>query len=491
MSTHYNRRDWLQRTALMGGLAVLPRESVFARTSELRSANETLGVGIIGAGGRGNELAAPFSKAAGTKIVAVADPDAQRANKLAGKFDAKAYTDLREVFDDSAVDVVAIATCNHWHCLAAIWAMQAGKDVYVEKPLSHTQWEGRQVVRAARKYDRIVQVGTQQRSDPMQAEIKQYLHSDKALGEIQYVQANRLGVREPIGKRSEPLSIGSDVDMNLWTGPAAMQPLFRNSLHYDWHWDWNTGNGEMGNWGVHVLDDVRNVAYQDSVSTPKSLFVVGGRLVWNDAGETPNVHYAVFETESFPTYIALSNLPAAPDKPKSSWTSKLGRPQGGPGSGYVVVCEGGYFLGQRGRGKAIDRDGKTMQEFQGGDIVTLHVQNFLSAVREHRSDLLNAEVETGHYSTGWCNLANVGIRAASTPMADSTFVAEKPQVWGQLIEDMEGQLSPFGLDGESLSFGPELHYDEKTERFRGDGAENANRFLRRDYRSPFSVPEIA
>lgn len=207
MSNQYNRRVWLQRTALWGGMAVLPNQSVFARSAELQSANETLGVGIIGAGGRGNELAAPFSKVAGTKIVAVADPDAQRANKLADKFGAKAYTDLRELLDDSSVDVVAIATCNHWHCLAAIWAMQAGKDVYVEKPLSHTQWEGRQVVQAARKYDRIVQVGTQQRSDPMQAEIKQFLHADKALGEIQYVQANRLGVRESIGKRDEPLTI--------------------------------------------------------------------------------------------------------------------------------------------------------------------------------------------------------------------------------------------------------------------------------------------
>ena len=171
-------------------------------------------------------------------------------------------------------------------CLAAIWAMQAGKDVYVEKPLSHTQWEGRQVVQAARKYGRMVQVGTQQR--PIRCRpSKTFLHEDKALGNIQYAQANRLGVREPIGKLAGSLPIPKEVNYDLWLGPAADEPLRRDNLHYDWHWVFNTGNGEMGNWGVHVLDDVRNVAYRDSVSLPSGVFAVGGRLAWDDAGRYP------------------------------------------------------------------------------------------------------------------------------------------------------------------------------------------------------------
>ena len=140
--------------------------------------------------------------------------------------------------------------------------MEEGKDVYVEKPLSHSQWEGQQTVNAARRYNRICQVGTQQRSDPMQAEIKKFLHEEKALGEIKTARVNRFGVRGPIGKRSTPLEIDKSVDYDLWLGPAEDKPIFRNKLQYDWHWDFNTGSGEMGNWGVHVLDDLRNNVFQ-------------------------------------------------------------------------------------------------------------------------------------------------------------------------------------------------------------------------------------
>src|SRR5262249_46416782 len=190
--------------------------------------------------------------------------DQELLDKAAGDIPgAKKYTDLRKLFDDKDVDAVVIATCNHWHVLAAIWALEAGKHVYVEKPLAHNHWEGQQLVKAARKYDRIVQVGTQQRSDPMQAELKEYLHNEKALGDINYVEVCRYGRREPIGKRSTPLPIPASVDYNLWLGPAADVPIYRDKFHYDWHWDWNTGNGEQGNWGVHVLDDVVNVVLLD------------------------------------------------------------------------------------------------------------------------------------------------------------------------------------------------------------------------------------
>jgi len=122
-----------------------------------------------------------------------------------------------------------------------------------EKPLSHTQWEGDQTVAAARRYGKVCQIGTQQRSDPMQAEIKKFLHEEKALGEIKAAKVNRYGVRGSIGKREKPLEIPKSVNYDLWLGPAQDQPIMRNKLHYDWHWDWNTGSGEMGNWGVHVL----------------------------------------------------------------------------------------------------------------------------------------------------------------------------------------------------------------------------------------------
>jgi len=489
MRSRHDRRSFLRNTAIAGAAISLPGTRLHAATNNL-GPNDQINIGMIGAGGRASELLNAIQEVGGTKVLAVADPDIDRATALAKKCDAKPYQDLRTIIDDVNVHAVFIATCNHWHCLAAIWAMQAGKDVYVEKPLSHTQWEGRQVIQATRKYGRIVQVGTQQRSDPMQAELKKFLHKDKSLGKIEYAQANRLGVRETIGKRNTALVIPKEVNYDLWLGPAAEEPLLRDKLHYDWHWTYNTGNGEMGNWGVHVLDDVRNVAYQDSASLPNSVFAVGGRVAWNDAGNTPNVHYAIFETESFPTLIALSNLPGGKAM-KGSWDSKGGRPASGPGSGYVVACEGGYLLGSRQNGRAIDREGKTIRTFKGGDIVPLHVKNFFDAMRSRDRDSLNAEVQVGHDSTGWCNLANVGYRTASTFDKDQLVRAgANLEAWPTLMKEMETQLKPLGVEASDLHVSPKLTHDPKTEKFTGDHADVANSFLKRTYRKGYEFPEI-
>ncbi len=204
------------------------------------------------AAGRAGEHLQTFGKMNGVKIAALCDPDAKRvASKKKEHSDAKTFTDLRKLIDDKEIDAVVVATSNHWHCLASIWAMQAGKDVYVEKPLSHSQWEGEQTVAAARKYNRICQVGTQQRSDPMQAEIKKFLHEEKALGKLLTCRVNRYGVRASVGKTEKPLQIDPAIDYDLWLGPAQDLPIFRKEFHYDWHWNFNTGSGEMGNWGVH------------------------------------------------------------------------------------------------------------------------------------------------------------------------------------------------------------------------------------------------
>lgn len=489
MSPTLSRRAALRASAALGAGCLLPRVHAWG---DQASPTDTIGVGIIGAGGRGGELSRAFTTVSGAKVVAVADPDSARAGSLAEKFGAAPYADLRELIEDPNVDVVAIAACNHWHCLAAVWAMQAGKDVYVEKPLSHSQWEGRQVVEAAGKYKRIVQVGTQQRSDPMQAQIKEFLHDKQELGAIRYAQANRLGVRQPIGRRSQPLTPPNQVAYDLWLGPARDEPILRDSLHYDWHWDWNTGNGEMGNWGIHVLDDVRNVAYRDSVSTPRRIAAVGGRVGWEDAGETPNVHYALFETDSFPTLIALSNLGASPDQPSKSWRTQAGRAVEGPGTGYVVACEGGYYLGQRGRGKAVDLAGKTIREFRGGDMMRAHVENFLDAVRSRDASTLNAGAEIGHHSTGWCNLANIGFLAAEgAGQSEPANIDTPADVWPALLEEVDRQLKPFGRSLTDLRISPVLEHNPRTERFEGPHANAANRYLKREYREPYAFPEIA
>ncbi|MCG8653937.1 MAG: Gfo/Idh/MocA family oxidoreductase, partial [Pirellulales bacterium] len=397
---------------------------------------------------------------------------------------AQAWTDLRDLLASDSIDAVVVATCNHWHCLAAIWAMEAGKDVYVEKPLSHSQWEGRQTVAAARKYNRVCQLGTQQRSDPMQAEIKKFLHQEKALGEIQSARVNRYGYRPSIGRRSSPLKIDKNIAYDLWLGPAEDQPIFRDRLHYDWHWDWNTGSGEMGNWGVHVLDDLRNNVFQDSVALPQRVFGGGGRVTLNDAGQTPNVHFAFFDTGSIPVVIGLSNLASEPGGKKSPRHP-------GPGSGYIAYCEGGRFEGQRGKGAAFDQKGKRIREFKGnrGDVV--HQANFIEAVRKRDRSILNAEVALGNDSTGWCNLANVAFRAGDEFQLQQARSVDFDQ-WRAVLAEMEVHLKKHGLalEGGEIKLSPMLQLDPKTEQFVGDHASRGNPFLRRNYRQGYEVPEL-
>ena len=478
----FSRRNFFQTTvaaSVSGGL--LPLHALRAA-----SANNEISLGFISCGGRANELMSQFDKVDGVNIVALCDPDQTILAKAKKRYPkAKGFADLRSLLDDKSVDAVVVATCNHWHCLAAIWAMQAGKDVYVEKPLSHTQWEGEQTVAAARKYDRICQVGTQQRSDPMQAEIKKFLHEEKALGAIQSARVNRYGVRPSIGKRTSPLPIESSIDYNLWLGPAQDKPIFRDKLHYDWHWDFNTGSGEMGNWGVHVLDDLRNTIFRDSIALPKRIFGGGGRVAWNDAGESPNVHFVHFDTGSIPVVIGLSNIPNAEGKKDTA-------AHPGPGSGYIAYCEGGRFEGQRGRGVAFDKNGKEIKSFKGNSGQTIHQQNFIDAVRRRDRSILNAEVQVGHDSTGWCNLANIAYRTGSAfSWADAKRLDQK--IWHDLVSDMEALLARHQLKIENadIRLSPVLEIDSKTQRFMGSNAEIANAFLKREYREGFVVPQIA
>jgi len=224
---------------------------------------------------------------------------------------------------------------------------------------------------------------------------------------------------------------------------------------------------------------------------PSSVVTVAGRVAWNDAGNTPNVHYAIYETDTFPTLIALSNL-ADKKGGSGSWDSKAGRPASGPASGYVVACEGGYLLGQRQTATAMDRKGKTIRQFTGGEIVKLHVQNFFDAMRSRRSADLNAEVQIGHYSSGWCNLANVGYQTSTTFDADQLSpIGSRLEAWPRLVEELKSQLKPHGLNVSALRVSPKLRHDPKTELFVGDHAALANGFLKRTYRSGFEVPEIA
>ena len=485
-----------RRQILAGGVGLAVTTSLPARSMWAANANGEINLGFISCGGRAGQLMGKFSEVPGVNIAGLCDPDEKLLGIAKERFPkAQGWTDLRELIASDSIDAVVVATCNHWHCLAAIWAMEAGKDVYVEKPLSHSQWEGRQAVAATKKYNRICAIGTQQRSDPMQAEIKKFLHEDKALGEITSARVNRYGVRPSIGKRDTPLEIDKNVAYDLWLGPAQDQPIHRDKLHYDWHWDWNTGSGEMGNWGVHVLDDVRNTVFQDSVSLPKKIIGGGGRVGLNDAGNTPNVHFAYFDTGSIPVVIGLSNLPSKPGE-------KKGPPHPGPNSGYIAYCEGGRYEGQRGKGAAYDSEGKLIREFAGnrGDGSReegrkgegSHQANFVDALRSRDASMLNAPIDVGNDSTGWCNLANIAFRAGKDFARDDADQVGV-EIWDGLINEMAEHLSDHNIPIESsqIKLSAALQLDQKTERFVGDHADTANQFLKRQYRKGYEVPDLA
>ena len=478
-----SRRQFVAGSLGTGVMMSLPASSL--RASRHMSANDSINVGFISCGSRAGQLAKQFSSVDGVNITGLCDPDSSRVDRMSREYNkAEGWADMRALCDSDNVDVAVVATCNHWHCLGAIRAMESGKDVYVEKPLSHSQWEGEQTVAASRKYDRICQIGTQQRSDPMQEQVKQLLHEDKAIGKLKACRVNRFGVRASIGKRETPLSVDKNIAYDLWLGPAQDKPIFRKSLHYDWHWDWNTGSGEMGNWGVHVLDDVRNNVFLDKVTLPQKIFGGGGRVVWNDAGDTPNVHFVYFDTGGIPVVIGLSNLPSAPGGKKSA-------PHPGPGSGYIVYGEGGYYHGQRGRGAAYDNDGKLIKEFRGNSGNGLHQKNFLDAVRERDRSKQNAEVEVGHHSTGWCNLANIAFQCGDQFSSDQAKEIDIAQ-WSTLMNEMKAHTSVHGIEMESdqMRLSPMMELNPESGRFIGKESKRANGFIKREYRAGYEVPEL-
>ena len=488
--THVNypsRRRFLKTAA---GAAAASAVALTFPIRKVYGASEKVNLGFIGVGDRGSYSVDWYSKLPDVNVAALCDADP--AYKLDGAHkkhaQARVETEMRRILDDKAIDAVVISTCNHWHALAAVWALQAGKDVYVEKPISNNVWEGRKIVEAARKYNRICQGGTQQRSDPVQAEIRDLIKSEK-LGKVQWIRGNRFGYRESIGKRSENLKPPSTCNYDMWLGPAQDLPIHRDKLHYDWHWVWNTGAGEMGNWGVHVMDDIRNMLF-DKCSLPPRLLTGGGRLAWDDAGETPNVHFVYFdtgpETGNIPVLFALSNLPRKAGEKNTATNYR------GIQSGYVIQFEHGYYAGGRGGGRAYDKDGKQIQSFK-GDGGGAHAKNFIDAVKSRDQKSLNADIERAHYSSSWCHLANVGYRVGQSYSREKAeAIASSSGPWKELLDGFQTHLAANHLDMASanLKVSSVLEFDPKQETFTGPSATpEALSLLRREYRKPYVMPE--
>ncbi len=394
--------------------------------------------------------------------------------------------DVRRVLEDKSIDIVSFATPNHWHALGAVWAMQAGKHVYVEKPASHNVVEGRRMIEAARKYKRICQVGTQSRSNKGMRDAISWIHEGK-IGKVSLGYGTCFKRRGSIGQVKGEQDIPGTIDYDLWCGPAPKAPLMRKSLHYDWHWIYAYGNGDLGNQGVHEMDKARWGLKKDLM--PKSIVSYGGRFGYEDDGETANTQLCVFDYGDTELLFEVRGLPSKSPYPPNVLPVDKSR----DGSNFV----GNIWYGDKGLvvcpkydgGVAMTPDFEVLQTFEGGGDGA-HFANFVAAVRSGRHTDLNCDIAEGHLSAALCHLANISVRLGKKePLANVKEIAGTKEANAALTR-MLLHLSENKVDLAKTDclVGPLLMIDGKTERFTGNN-DKANAMLSREYRKGFEMPE--
>lgn len=456
-----------------------------------RSANGDLRVAVIGVRGRGRDHVEALRRLPGVSVAAVCDVDANvlaaEVKRLADAGVAvAAVRDPRALFDRRDVDAVSIATPNHWHALLGIWACQAGMDVYVEKPVSHGVFEGRQLVRAAERHGRIVQAGMQCRSSGGIADAVAFLRAG-GLGRIRWARGLCYKPRPSIGRTAGPQSLPAGVDYDLWCGPAPAAPLRRKNLHYDWHWVHETGNGDLGNQGVHQMDLARWALGERGL--PAAALSIGGRLGYEDDGTTPNTQLVYLEYASAPLLFEVRGLPRDRAAQAAAGWSEMDRFRD-TSIGVVVECEGGWLrIPDYASAQAFSPDGELLRSWQGA---ADHFANFVAAVRSRRREDLAADVVEGHVSAALCHLGNISHRlgAPAEPAALRAAAAADPEVLGEAVERTLRHLEANAVDlgATPLTLGRKLALEPGVESFRDDA--EADGLLRRADRAPFAVPEV-
>ncbi len=489
-----NRRSFLGRAAL--GAAALSASRVALLQADEKpvssSPNEKLGFAIIGVGGRGGEHINEFAGPSDIDMMYLCDVDEQAGEKRCDEVEKKTgnrpkfVKDFRRALDDPRVHAISTATPNHWHSLVSIWGMQAGKDVYVEKPVSHNVWEGRQAAMWSAKLNRICQCGTQSRSSPSLKEAVAFVRSGK-LGKIQYAIGTCYKPRPSIGKLDKPLVLPANIDYDLWCGPAEKRELFRPRLSYDWHWDFNTGNGDMGNQGIHQMDIARWFLGEQQLS-PK-VMSIGGRLGYEDAGDTPNTQVVYHDYAAAPLIFETRGLPRDQSvNVNGKWGSSDMDSYRGSQVGVIVQCELGYVvIPSYSSAIAFDNDNKEIQAWKGGGN---HFVNFLDCVRSRKREDLNADILEGHLSSALCHTGSITHRLGTKMTGAQAAEAVKDNArFSDSVTRMAEHLKANGVNVESpsISVGPWLEMDPSTERFKDN--EPANALLTRPYREGFVVPE--
>ena len=474
------RRTFLKAAAAS---AAFPLVTISGTKSsgQVIGANDSIRVGVAGLNGRGSSHISELLGHKGVRLTHLIDVDttvlAQRVRDVAGRGGQPPAggVDVRKALDDKNLDALSIATPNHWHSLMTLWACQAGKDVYVEKPLSHNVSEGRRITEAARKYNRMVQHGTQQRSSASRA------------GEIAAVQSGKYGKllvskgycckpRWSIGFKDEGKP-PEHVNFDLWLGPAAERPYHGNLVHYNWHWFWDFGNGDIGNQGVHEMDVARWAIKGGTL--PTKVWSLGGRLGYEDQGQTPNTQMSVME---FGDVLLVFEVRGLVGKPRDK---------------FPQVVKNEYYTteGRIENGKFHPRSGAQAEPLARPEVKVTPGGPFgswLHAIRTRKVEDLNADVEVGHYSSALCHLANISYRlgepvpfnASAQKLGDNKEVVET-------FKNLQENLTGVGvkLTGLNYQLGKTLTFDPTTERFTGEHAAQANGHLTRTYRPPFVVPD--
>ncbi|MFZ5496373.1 MAG: Gfo/Idh/MocA family protein [Verrucomicrobiota bacterium] len=494
-----SRRSFLKTTAL-GAAALLSARS----WAQVAGANGDVRVAVVGLNGRGREHLRQLRGIPGVRLAAICDVDTavldRAAESLAKDGHApEKFTDVRRLLEAPGVDAITIATPNHWHALMGIWACQAGKDVFVEKPVSHNVWEGRQLVAAAAKYGRVVQAGMQIRSGEGLQEAVAWVRAGH-LGKITAARGFCYKRRKTIGRTTGAQPVPATVDYDLWLGPAPVEPPRRARFHYDWHWFNAYGNGDIGNQGVHQMDVAR--WFLGEPGLPRATLSIGGRLGYVDDGETPNTQVILHDYATAPLVFEVRGLPAKADpdegKPGEAGAEAAGALAAtmdeyrGIRVGNIIDCEGGsvivpgYF-----DATAYDRDGRVVREFKGADRL---MRNFIEVVRSRRTADLHGPIEEGHVSSALCHLG--GISHALGRAAPPEKIREQikgdaalHEACGRMLEHLAVNRVDFGRT--PLRLGAPLAVDPAAGQLVGVDAAAANALLTRAYRAPYAVPPLA
>ena len=412
--------------------------------SGAKGANDRIRVAVLGINGRGKIHISEIMGLAGkanVEVVALADPDMVILQDRAKDFQKKygktvaIEQDFRRLYDNKDIDAVTLATPNHWHALQTIWACQAGKDVYVEKPATHNIYEGQKMIEAAYKYNRIVQHGVQLRSSVAIQEAVKHL-KDGLIGNVYMARGLVFRWRPDIGNKGIS-KVPEGLDYDMWTGPAPMKPFSRDLVHYNWHWHWDYGNGDVGNQGIHETDLCMWGLGVDKL--PERITAMGGKFLWNDSKECPEVLTSVYHYPKLKKIIQFevrhwcTNLEDGANVGNIFYGDK----------GYMVVK--GYGTYETYLGEKREPGPKRSEEGE----LTLHFQNWVDAIRARDIEIQNGPVQTGHLSSALAHLSNISCR-----------------------------------------LGRQLEFDNVAERFIGEGEKEANAMLSRNYRAPYILPDV-